>query len=70
MVRGVTVFPVDVAGVYAALDDKDEAFRILEKAIEERNALLVTLKEEPPLESLHSDPRWQKLLQRMNFPPS
>ena len=69
MVRGVTVFPVDVAGVYAALDDKDEAFRILEKAIEERNTLLVTLKEEPPLESLHSDPRWQKLLQRMNFPP-
>ena len=69
MVKGPAVFPVDVADVYAALGDKDEAFRILEKAIEERNALLVTVKEEPPLESLHSDPRWQKLLSKMNFPP-
>jgi eukaryotic-like serine/threonine-protein kinase len=69
-VSGTTVFPVDVAGVYAALGDKDAAFRILEKAVEERNALLVTVKEEPPLESLHSDPRWQKLLSKMNFPPS
>jgi serine/threonine protein kinase/Flp pilus assembly protein TadD len=70
MVSGTTVFPVDVANVYVALGDKDEAFRILEKAVEERNALLVTVKEEPPLESLHSDPRWQKLLSKMNFPPS
>ena len=70
MVSGTTVFPVDVANVYAALGDKDEAFRILEKAVEERNALLVTVKEEPPLESLHSDPRWPKLLSKMNFPPS
>ena len=70
MVSGTTVFPVDVANVYAALGDKDEAFRILEKAVEERNALLVTVKEEPPLESLHSDPRWQKLLSKMNFPPA
>jgi len=70
MVSGTTVFPVDVANVYVALGYKDEAFRILDKAVEERNALLVTVKEEPPLESLHSDPRWQKLLSKMNFPPS
>ena len=70
LVSGTTVFPVDVANVYAALGDKDEAFRILEKAVEERNALLVTVKEEPPLESLHSDPRWQRLLSKMNFPPT
>jgi len=70
MVSGQAVFPVDVANVYAALGDKDEAFRILEKAVEERNALIVTVKEEPPLESLHSDPRWQKLLSKMNFPLS
>jgi len=70
LVSGTTVFPVDVADVYAALGDKDAAFKILEKAVEERNALLVTVKEEPPLESLHSDPRWQRLLSKMNFPPS
>jgi len=70
MVSGQTAFPVDIADVYTALGDKEAAFRILEKAVEERNALLVTVKEEPPLESLHSDPRWQKLLSKMNFPPS
>ena len=59
--------PYIIAAVYAALGDKDEAFRILEKAIEERS-LLVALKEDPPLESLHSDPRWKVLLRRMNFP--
>jgi hypothetical protein len=38
------------------------------RAIEEHNSLLVTIKEDPPLDSLHTDPRWKKLLLRMNFP--
>lgn len=61
-----TTQPILVAGVYAALGDKDEAFKILEKAIGEHQ-LLTPLKVEPPLESLHSDPRWKVLLRRMNF---
>jgi TolB-like protein/DNA-binding winged helix-turn-helix (wHTH) protein/Tfp pilus assembly protein PilF len=60
--------PTMVARVYAALGDKDEAFRILEKAVAERSSLLVSFKEDPPFENLHSDPRWQALLRRMNFP--
>jgi tetratricopeptide (TPR) repeat protein len=56
------------AAVYVALGDKDEAIKVLEKAIEARDALLVFIKEEPSLESLHSDPRWKELLRRMNFP--
>jgi serine/threonine protein kinase/tetratricopeptide (TPR) repeat protein len=58
-----------IAGVYAALGDKDEAFNILEQAIKEHNSLLVTLKEDPPFESLHTHPRWKELLRRMNYPP-
>jgi serine/threonine-protein kinase len=69
MISGVKAAPILVAAVYTALGDKDEAFRILEKAIEERNSLLAPLKEDPPLENLHSDPRWKDLLRRMNFPP-
>lgn len=69
MISGVKTQPINIAGVYAALGDKDEAFKILEKAIEERNSFLVVLKEDPPLENLHSDPRWQSLLRLMNFPP-
>jgi TolB-like protein/Flp pilus assembly protein TadD len=68
MISGVKAAPYAIAGVYAALGDKDEAFRILEKAIGERQ-FIAPLKVEPPLENLHSDPRWQALLHRMNFPP-
>jgi serine/threonine protein kinase/Tfp pilus assembly protein PilF len=56
------------AAVYVALGDKDEAIRVLEKAIEARDALLTFIKTDPRLESLHSHPRWKELLQRMNFP--
>jgi tetratricopeptide (TPR) repeat protein len=68
MISGVKANASEIAAVYAALGDKDEAFRILEKAVEERQ-LLVSFKEDPPFENLHSDPRWKALLRRMNFPP-
>jgi TolB-like protein/DNA-binding winged helix-turn-helix (wHTH) protein/Tfp pilus assembly protein PilF len=67
MVSGLKANPYIIAAVYAALGDKDEAFRILEKAVEEHQ-LITPLKVEPPLESLHSDPRWKALLRRMNLP--
>ena len=69
MISGMKGPAISIAAVYAALGDKDGAFRILEKAIEERSSYLVYVKEDPPLETLHSDPRWQALLRRMNFPP-
>ena len=50
------------------LGDTDAAFRILEKAVEERDSLLAFIKEDPTLDKLHSDPRWKLLLQRMNLP--
>lgn len=68
LVRQLKEPAISIAAVYAALGDNDEAFRILEKAIEQRNAHLVYLKEDPPLESLHSDPRWAMLMHRMKFP--
>jgi hypothetical protein len=69
MIKGLKANPYIIAAVYVALGDQDEAFRILEKAIGE-NQFLTPLKVEPPLESLHSDPRWKTLLRRMNFPPN
>lgn len=69
MISGLKVAPIGLAAVYTALGDKDKAFRILEQAIAERNSFLTSLKEDPPFESLHSDPRWKELLRRMNFPP-
>jgi TolB-like protein/DNA-binding winged helix-turn-helix (wHTH) protein/Flp pilus assembly protein TadD len=67
MVRGLKDNPYIIASVHAALGDRDEAFRILEKAVAE-NQLMTPVKVEPPLESLHSDPRWKALLDRMNLP--
>jgi tetratricopeptide (TPR) repeat protein len=67
MIRGLKANADAIAAVYAALGDEDEAFRILHKAVEEHQ-LIVSLKVDPPFESLHSDPRWKGLLRRMNFP--
>jgi tetratricopeptide (TPR) repeat protein len=61
-------FPFNDAGVYAALGDLDQAFRILEKGVDDHNSLLVYIKEDPTFDNLHTDPRWQELLRRMNFP--
>jgi len=68
MVSGVKGNAYIIAGVYATLGDKDQAFSILEKAVEERQ-MLAALKVDPPFENLHSDPRWKALLRRTNFPP-
>ncbi len=59
---------VTVAHAYAALGDKDEAFKVLFRLVEEHNNLATTIKADPPLDSLHSDPRWKELLRRMNLP--
>jgi TolB-like protein/DNA-binding winged helix-turn-helix (wHTH) protein/Tfp pilus assembly protein PilF len=56
-----------LAGVYAALGDKDEAFRLLFSKAEVREGLAY-VKTDPPLVSLHSDPRWPVLLRHMNLP--
>lgn len=57
-----------LAAAYTALGDKDEAFKLLMKTVEKRDSLSSFIKEDPPFDNLHSDPRWQALLRRMNFP--
>ena len=60
----------DIAAIYIGLDDKDEAFAWLEKAFAERHAQLVYIQTDPVLDPLRSDPRFQVLVRRMNFPES
>ena len=59
---------ISLAAAYAALGDKDEAFKVLFRLIDERNNLILFIKEDPPLNNLHSDPRWKEVLRRLNFP--
>jgi TolB-like protein/Tfp pilus assembly protein PilF len=58
----------EVAMIYASLGDKDQAFEWLDKAYERHDKGLAFLKVDPPFEPLHSDPRFEKSLRRMNFP--
>jgi TolB-like protein/cytochrome c-type biogenesis protein CcmH/NrfG/predicted Ser/Thr protein kinase len=63
------VKPAAFAFAYAALGEKDQAFSYLEKAYENRDSELTRLQTNPRLDPLRSDPRFQDLLRRMNFPP-
>jgi TolB-like protein/tRNA A-37 threonylcarbamoyl transferase component Bud32/Tfp pilus assembly protein PilF len=54
---------------YAALGEKDEAFRWLEAAYKERCSYMPWIRDNPAYAPLRSDPRFQDLVRRMNFPP-
>jgi tetratricopeptide (TPR) repeat protein len=54
--------------VYAGLGEKDEAFVCLEKAFQHRSPQLFNLQYLPGFDPLRSDPRYQDLRRRMNFP--
>jgi serine/threonine-protein kinase len=62
------VCPFEIGTTYLALGDKDEAFRWFEKAYEERSICISGMKFDPRLDSIHSDPRYQAILARLNFP--
>ena len=58
-----------IAGIYTALGDRDSAFAWLNRAYADRSSDLVYLRVDPTFNRLRSDPRFQDLLRRMNFPP-
>jgi eukaryotic-like serine/threonine-protein kinase len=61
------VCPYEVAGVYAQLGETDRAFDWLDKAYRNRSCLY-WLRVDPRFDSIRSDPRFQELLAKMNFP--
>jgi hypothetical protein len=67
------VAPVNLAGVYATLGNKDRAFYWLEQAYNHRSSgsgiPLWQLKTYAALEPLHSDPRFADLVLRVGLPP-
>jgi TolB-like protein/Tfp pilus assembly protein PilF len=58
------------AVVYIGLNRKDEAFRWLDKAYNERCEYLVYLGSEPLADSLRGDPRFSRLLSRIGLKPT
>ena len=59
-----------LALVSLGLGDHDQAISWLERAAEERDGLMAHLNALLPYDPLRSDPRFQALLKKMNFPPS
>ena len=57
-----------IALIYIGLDEKRAAITWLEKAYEQRDPLLTSIKAESPFDPLRSDPRFQNLLRRMRLP--
>ena len=60
--------PYDVAMIYVALDQNDQAFDWLQKACEERAGWVRYLKVDPRLDPLRSDPRFPDLVRRVGLP--
>ncbi|MEO5618200.1 MAG: hypothetical protein ABIS67_10545 [Candidatus Eisenbacteria bacterium] len=52
---------------YAGLQNRDAAFRWLEKAYENRDEDLTMLKVDPKLEPLRSEPRYHALVRRLKL---
>jgi tetratricopeptide (TPR) repeat protein len=63
------VSPYCQALIYLGLGEKSRAIDWLEKAYDERSPWLDWLKVESAFDPLRSDPRFQALYQKMNFPP-
>jgi hypothetical protein len=63
------VSPTTMAGVHALAGEIEPAFAWLEKAIDKRDPWLSLIKIQPAYDSLRPDPRFAKMLQRVNLSP-
>jgi adenylate cyclase len=59
-----------IATVYAALGEKGEAFRWLDRAFDEHSASMVSFTSHPEFRPLRSDPRFADLLRRIGIDPA
>jgi len=62
------VRPALFVSAYLGIGDKDTALTWMERGIDEQDQELVSPKVDPSLDPLRSEPRFQALMRRMNFP--
>jgi TolB-like protein/Tfp pilus assembly protein PilF len=61
--------PTSEAGILSPIEDKrDETFEAFERAYEDRSTVMCQIKVNQFYDPIRSDPRFQALLRRMNFP--
>jgi tetratricopeptide (TPR) repeat protein len=59
----------ELAVIHAGLGDRDKFFECLYRAYEERSPVLPWLKIYPEYDPMRSDPRYDKLLRRLDLAP-
>jgi hypothetical protein len=64
------VSPTDFVDAYSQLGHKEETIHYLEESYRERSPHLAFLQSEPSLDFLHSDPRYQAIVNKMGLPPA
>jgi len=56
-----------VAVIHHGLGERDRAFELFNRCIEERDGNMIYITIPPPFDSLRSDPRYEELLRKMNL---
>ncbi len=62
--------PYDLALSYARLKRKEDTLRCLQLAYQQRGAWLIFMRDEPDFDFVHSDPRYQAIVEAMKLPPA
>jgi serine/threonine protein kinase/tetratricopeptide (TPR) repeat protein len=58
-----------IAEIYIGLNERQQAFSWLDKAVEQRNGWLLHIESNPRYDSLRSDPRYVDVVRRVGLPP-
>jgi tetratricopeptide (TPR) repeat protein len=66
--KGEYVPALNIAGIYMNLGDRDQAFVWLNKAVDEREGRLASIKVGLDFDLMRDDPRFANLLRRMGLP--
>ncbi len=65
--KGKPIDTYTIAEIYAAMGEKDEAFKWLEKTYQDRLITMFQLKMDPLMDNLRSDPRFKDYLKKAGF---
>jgi TolB-like protein len=64
------VSPVELAGYYAQLGDRDHTLALLDEGYNQRSTDLLWIQTDPAYDFLHKDPRYRALVQKIGLPPT